>query len=102
MQHVTDCQVVPMEGRIPDEKRRRAREQILAVAGMGCPNCANRVRNTLLMFPGVVDVEVDLTAGLATVWYEPESVRVSGLLDAVSVAGLGTMHRYLAVPLDVR
>ncbi|GMV05241.1 MAG: hypothetical protein AMXMBFR53_15200 [Gemmatimonadota bacterium] len=102
MQHVTDCHVEPLEGRASEQERGGAREQILALAGMGCPNCANRIRNTLLRVRGVVDVEVDLPASLATVWYDPTTVQVPTLLDAVSLAGTSTMHRYLAVPLDAR
>jgi len=100
MQHVTDCHVEPLAGRVPDAEREDAVVQYLALAGLGCPNCANRVRNALLRASGVVDVEVDLPAGLATVWYRPAEGRVSDLIAAVSVAGLGTHHRYLAVAVE--
>lgn len=100
MQHVTDCHVEPLTGRVPEREREGAEVGYLALAGLGCPNCANRVRNALLRATGVVDVEVDLTSALATVWYRPDEGRVWDFVNAVSVAGLGTHHRYLAVPVE--
>lgn len=99
MQHVTDCRVDPVASRASSELKQKARIQYLALAGMGCPNCANRVRNALLGTQGVVDVEVDLPAGLATVWYRAGAVSLSDMVTAVAEAGQGTHHRYLAVPV---
>jgi copper chaperone CopZ len=99
MQHVTDCHVDPVAGRATAEERGHATIQHLALAGMGCPNCANRIRNALLATRGVVDVEVDLHAALATVWYRAPRASVSHLIDAVDGAGRATHHRYLAVPV---
>lgn len=99
MQHVTDCHVDPaVSGASPEEKERAA-VQYLAVAGMGCPNCANRVRNSLLLHAGVLEVEVELPTGLTRVWYDDRRARIPELLAAVNQAGEGTHHRYLAVPL---
>ena len=100
MQHVTDCHVDPVTTRVTAEERAEAEVQRLAVAGMGCPNCANRVRNALLEEPGIVDVEVDPQAGLATIWCRPGSTRTRDLLEAVDRSGRGTLHRYLAVPVS--
>ena len=80
-------------------ERRKATVLHLLVAGMGCPNCVNRVRNALLGARGVVDVEVDLRAGLATVWYRPGEMRLTELLAAVADAARRTHHSYLAVPV---
>lgn len=99
MQHATECHVDPIAARATDTERHTAHLQYLAVAGMGCPNCANRVRNALLQTTGVVDVEVDLPAGLASVWYREGEVELSDLVGAVGRAGLATHHRYLAVPV---
>lgn len=102
MQHVTDCHVDPLAGRVTAEEREGSEVQYLALAGMGCPNCANRVRNALLQTRGVVDVEVDLPAALATVWYRSRDAGISDLVAAVARAGRDTHHRYLAVPVRMR
>ena len=97
MQHVTDCHVDPVERRVTESERREARALHLSVAGMGCVNCANRVRNALMQVGDVVDVEVDVIAGLATVWHRAGRVRTEALVDAVADAGRMSHHRYLAV-----
>jgi copper chaperone CopZ len=99
MQHLTDCHVDPIAGRASADDRRNAEVQYLAVAGMGCPNCAHRVRNALLRAPGVVDVEVDLPGGLASVWFRGAETGVSDLVEVVAAAGRETQHTYLAVPV---
>lgn len=100
MQHLGRCHVTPAAGPASEEEREWAQIQYLALAGLGCPNCANRVRNTLLGTVGVVDVEVDLSSSLAVVWFHPQLAGIGDLVDAVSRAGEGTHHRYLAVPLE--
>lgn len=102
MQHVTDCHVDPIANSASPGEREGAEVRYLALAGMGCPNCANRVRNALVAAHGVVDVEVDLPAGLATVWYRRGEAPVADLIHAVAGAGRGTHHRYLAVPVRAR
>ena len=102
MQHVTECHVDPIAARASAAERRSAETLYLALAEVGCPNCSNRVRNALLMAPGVVDVEVDPAGALATVWYDGGQATVKDLLDVVAAAGRGTHHRYLAVPVAVR
>jgi copper chaperone CopZ len=101
MQRVTECHADPVTGRASVEERDRASVQHLALAGMGCPNCVHRIRNALLGTRGVVDVEIDLPAALATVWYRPKRASVADLTAAVDLAGEGTYHRYLAVPVPV-
>lgn len=102
MQHVTDSHVDPIRRNVTPEERDAAQMRYLALAGMGCPNCAHRVRNALLATRGVVDVDVDLPAALATVWFVRREVRIEDLVAAVALAGLGTHHRYLAVPLPTQ
>jgi copper chaperone CopZ len=102
MRHIEDCEVGPGADRASEEVRARADMEYLAVAGMGCPNCANRVRNALLRIKGVLDAEVSLPARLVRVWYERGTVRASELVEAVARAGRGTHHQYLAVPVRGR
>jgi len=84
------------------EERDAAEIQYLALAGLGCPNCAMRVRNALLLTHGVVDAEIDLGSALARVWFRDGEVGVVDMVHAVALAGRGTHHRYLAVPVEDR
>jgi copper chaperone CopZ len=99
MQHVTDACVEPIVPRAEPEALVGASYIDLAVAGMGCPSCANRIRNALLAQPGIVEVEADVPAGLARVWYVPTRVGIPEMLAVVSTVGERTQHRYLAVVL---
>lgn len=102
MQHVTDCHVDPVASRADPEELERAPDVDLAVAGMGCPNCGNRVRNALMGQRGVLEVHVDVPRGLARVWYTAEDVGVEEILKAVRVAGEATHHRYIALSVGSR
>lgn len=102
MQHVTECHVEAVTRHVSESERRRARTVHLAVAGMGCVNCANRVRNALLETRGVLDVDVDHIAGLATVWCRGTEAPTAKLTEAVAECGRRSHHRYLAVLLRSR
>src|SRR3990172_12839401 len=62
-----NCYVEPAQKIVTDEERQKVEMALLTVWGMGCPNCAARVRNSLLSLRGVVDVCVDHTVGIAGV-----------------------------------
>lgn len=102
MQHLTDCHVDPVASRADPEELERALHVDLAVAGMGCPNCGNRVRNALMARDGVVEVHVDVPRALARVWYMAEDIDVEEIMTVVRVAGEATHHRYMAVPVGSR
>ena len=72
----------------------------LGVQGMGCPNCAARVRNGLLALNGVTEAEVDHLTGLADVGFNPNLVAVPALIQAVAQAGNDGRHRYRAFSLS--
>lgn len=74
----------------------------LAVWGMGCPNCAARVRNSLLEVFGVVDAEVLHSLGVAQVLYNPALATPDQLLAAVARAGGDGRHAYRAERLEAR
>jgi Cu+-exporting ATPase len=59
----------------------------LAVGGMTCASCVNRVNKALAKVPGVTTAEVNLAAETATVGYDPAHVTVDALVDAVTTAG---------------
>jgi copper chaperone CopZ len=52
---------------VMDDTPIQGREAKLVVYGMSCPLCANNVDKTLLEVPGVTDVAVDMSTGIARV-----------------------------------
>ena len=78
------------------EERRESAAAILAVQGMGCPNCANRVRNSLLQVYGVVSVDIALEVGMARVAFNPVLAGPTDLTRAVAEAGGDGRHEYRA------
>ena len=48
-----NCYVDPIQKIVTAEERTATATTLLAVSGMGCPNCAARVRNSLLRLNGV-------------------------------------------------
>ena len=72
---------------------------MLGVRGMGCPNCAARVRNRLLGLKGVTEADVDHFTGTADVEFNPNLVTIATLFDAVAQAGNDGRHRYQAFRL---
>lgn len=93
------CRVGPMAKDLEPGALDSADYAQLGVSGMGCVNCANRVRNALLLAPGVLAVEIDLSRGLATVAFDTRKVDLAEMIAAVARAGEGTRHVYRAVPL---
>lgn len=102
MQHMTDCHVDPVPHTADAHELEGADKVDLAIAGMGCVNCGNRIRNALLSHPGVLEVAVDVTSALARVWYLPGEVRLQEILAVIRVVGEATHHRYMGVPVGSR
>lgn len=92
-----NCHVDPIEKTPTAEERRAATTTHLAVLGMGCPNCAARVRNSLVSQHGVIDAVVDHTAGLAHVRFNPNLTTIAALVQAVARAGGDGRHEYRAL-----
>ena len=91
-----NCHVEPLQKTATAEEQQTTTSALLAVWGMGCPNCAARVRNSLLSLKGVVDAEVDHTIGMAEVVFNPSLTTVPALIEAVARAGGDRRHRYRA------
>lgn len=72
----------------------------LLIGGLGCENCAVRVRNALVSLDGVADALVCLTPPVASVTYDPARVDPEDLVAAVAKAGDGSRHEYSAVRLE--
>lgn len=92
-----DCHVEPLEKTVNPEEAGEASLAMLAVWGMGCQNCANRVRNSLLGINGIVSAAIDLERGLAFVDYVPARVNLRDLIVAVAAAGNDGKHNYRAI-----
>lgn len=90
------CHVEPIEKYVNPQAQREAHMAILAVWGMGCPNCAMRVRNGLLSLDGVVSADIDLERGLAYVDYLPTETDLHALILAIAAAGNDGRHNYRA------
>ena len=93
----SNCHVDPIQKTVTTEEREKVSRALFAVWGMGCPNCATRVRNSLVMLESVVDAYVDHIGGIAHVTFNPGMVAVPALIDAVAGAGNDGRHEYHAV-----
>ncbi len=101
MQHAIDPPVAPLPANAPPSALEGTASVHLALAGVGCANCANRIRNALLRTPGVLEVEVLPDGAVVRVWRDP-AVPVKTLVAAVVAAGEGTPHAFAAVPIRSR
>ena len=90
------CSVKPIQPTVSAETFATVHTALLIVWGMGCPNCAMRVRNTLVQLDGVVAAYVDHEVGMAGVRFNPNRVTVQELIDAVGHAGNDGRHKYCA------
>lgn len=88
------CHVQPVERVVAPEELATTENLSLVVYGMGCPNCAMRVRNSLISLRGVVQADVDHFTGIANVTFNPSLVEAIDLADAVANAGNDGRHRY--------
>lgn len=89
-----NCHVEPIQKVTTTEEQSNVKLAMLAIWGMGCPTCANRVRNSLLSLNGVLDAYVDHTEGLAQVAFNPGLAPVEELIGAVARAGGDSRHEY--------
>ncbi len=94
------CHVEPAVKVVTAGEQSQVEALSLAVWGMGCPNCAVRVRNSLLHVFGVVDADVLHTQGVAQVYYNPTLATPDQLLAAVAQAGGDGRHEYRAELLE--
>jgi copper chaperone CopZ len=93
------CHVEPVQKIATAEEKQATAVMLLGVQGMGCPNCAARVRNSLLRLTGVTEADVDHLTGTADVEFNPELVTITALFDAVAQAGNDGRHHYRAYRL---
>lgn len=91
-----NCYVEPIQKSALDHVIQSADRILLIISGMGCPNCATRVRNGLLLLDGVHDAEVLLNMRMAEVYFDEKKVSAEMLIQAVAGAGNHGRHNYLA------
>ena len=91
-----NCYVEPINKTALDSVIRNADSALLSVSGMGCQNCATRVRNSLLSLDGVIHAEIYLNMGMAEVFFDEKKVSVEALVGTVARAGNDGRHQYLA------
>lgn len=89
-----NCHVEPITKKPEADEIQNVQIAFLNVWGMGCPNCAHRVRNSLLTQNGVVDARVDHMIGKAQVAYNPDIASSDDLISAVARAGGDGRHEY--------
>ncbi len=92
-----NCHVEPIYKTASAEQIRKADIATLMIQGMGCENCATRVRNSLLALDDVYGVDVYLIMGLAEIRYNSQRITPSVLVEAIFRAGNDDRHQYRAV-----
>jgi copper chaperone CopZ len=92
-----NCHVEPIQKTVLESALKNADTTLLAVSGMGCPNCAARVRNGLISLDGVHQADIDLDMGLVEVYFDGGKVAPEMLIEAVAGAGNDGRHHYEAV-----
>lgn len=92
-----NCHVVPVEKTATAEELENTQHLILMVQGMGCVNCAMRVRNSLFALKGVAQVEVSHFTAAANIRFNPDLVTLKQLFEAIANAGNDGRHVYKAV-----
>jgi copper chaperone CopZ len=94
-----NCHVEPVQKIATAEEQQATTLIMFGVQGLGCPNCAARVRNSLLRLTGVTEADVDHITGTADVEFNPQLVTIAALFDAVAQAGNDGRHQYRAFRL---
>jgi copper chaperone CopZ len=92
-----NCYVEPVyKNLVPADQLQKADKATLIVSGMGCNNCATRVRNSLLSIDGVYGVDVFLNMAVAEIIYDREIISPREFALAVERAGNDGRHEYRA------
>lgn len=90
------CYVEPVKKAVPGELLKKADLALLEISGMGCHNCATRVRNSLLALEGVYEVDVFLDMAMAEISFDGQKISSHMLVEAVVRAGNDGRHDYRA------
>lgn len=60
---------------------------MIKIEGMHCHRCQKAIKQALQANPGVHEVEVDFASGQASVLYDPSTIKIRQLVDAIAAAG---------------
>jgi Cu+-exporting ATPase len=60
---------------------------VIRIEGMHCHKCEQSIQKSLKRLPGVNEVEVDFPTSQASVLFDPKSVTIADLMQAVDQAG---------------
>lgn len=91
-----NCHVEPIQKTVLDGVLNNADMTLLAVSGMGCANCAARVRNGLVSLEGVHHAVIYFNMGLAEIYFDSKKVTPEMMIHAVAGAGNDGRHHYEA------
>jgi Cu+-exporting ATPase len=94
-----NCHVEPIQKIATAEEQQTTDWIVFGVRGLGCVNCAARVRNGLIGLQGVTEAMVDHVMATATVKFNPNLVTLADLFKAVARAGNDGHHEYRAYSL---
>jgi copper chaperone CopZ len=94
-----NCHVEPVHKEATATELQSQQIALLAVQGLGCPNCSARVRNRLLLLHGVTEAYVDHQIGRAQVAFNPRLVSLPLMIAAVAEAGNDGRHEYRALAM---
>ncbi len=64
----------------------------IAVSGMSCPACADKIQTMLEKLEGVSTAKVSVTEGRAHVEYDPTLITVAAMESEISKLGFGTAN----------
>ena len=95
-----ECHVEPVEKPLDQAALHTAEVTFFSVSGMGCPRCATRVRNGLLLKDSVLFADVSLQNGVVVVAYNPVQTIPDSLVTAIAATGNDGRHHYQAIVLQ--
>lgn len=72
----------------------------LRIDGMGCTQCAERIRLGLVACPGVRGARVELGSATASVVFDPSRLSVEQVMEIIERIGTTTGHAYTAAPVS--
>lgn len=72
----------------------------LRIDGMGCAQCAERVRAGLVASPGVRGARVELASATASVVFDPARLSVDQVMEIIERTGTTSGHAYVAAPVS--
>jgi len=99
MEHDSNCHVELIHKPFDETDLSEVSKTSLMVYGMGCHNCAIRVRNAILQLDGVNWVDVDLETGRTQVAYDATKISPDQFIPAVAAADPQGHHHYQAEPV---